>query len=40
MAELHEHKVKRLHIASMRRGIKEWNLILRSYASTRLAARN
>lgn len=38
MAELHEHKVKRLHMRSMRRGIKEMDLILPSYASTRLAA--
>ncbi|MGY9038880.1 MAG: succinate dehydrogenase assembly factor 2 [Rhodobacterales bacterium] len=38
MAELHEHKVKRLHMRSMRRGIKEMDLILPPYASTRLAA--
>ncbi|MBQ0765499.1 MAG: succinate dehydrogenase assembly factor 2, partial [Sulfitobacter litoralis] len=31
MAELHEHKVKRLHMRSMRRGIKEMDLILPSY---------
>ena len=37
MAELHEHKVKRLHMRSMRRGIKEMDLILPSYAATRLA---
>jgi antitoxin CptB len=38
MAELREHKVKRLHMRSMRRGIKEMDLILPSYASTRLEA--
>ncbi|WP_372992179.1 succinate dehydrogenase assembly factor 2 [Sulfitobacter sp.] len=37
MSELHEHKVKRLHMRSMRRGIKEMDLILPSYAATRLA---
>jgi antitoxin CptB len=36
MAELREHKVKRLHMRSMRRGIKEMDLILPSYAATRL----
>ncbi|SFS40048.1 antitoxin CptB [Sulfitobacter marinus] len=36
MAEPREHKVKRLHMRSMRRGIKEMDLILPSYASTRL----
>lgn len=36
MSELREHKVKRLHMRSMRRGIKEMDLILPSYASTRL----
>ncbi|EEB85508.1 succinate dehydrogenase assembly factor 2 [Roseobacter sp. GAI101] len=37
MTELHEHKVKRLHMRSMRRGIKEMDLILPSYAATCLA---
>lgn len=37
MDELREHKVKRLHMRSMRRGIKEMDLILPSYAATRLA---
>ncbi len=37
MSELHEHKVKRLHMRSMRRGIKEMDLILPSYAEHRLA---
>jgi len=37
LTEIHEHKVKRLHMRSMRRGIKEMDLILPSYASTRLA---
>lgn len=36
MAELREHKVKRLHMRSMRRGIKEMDLILPSYCATRL----
>jgi antitoxin CptB len=36
LSELHEHKVKRLHMRSMRRGIKEMDLILPSYAATRL----
>ena len=36
MTELREHKVKRLHMRSMRRGIKEMDLILPSYAATRL----
>jgi antitoxin CptB len=36
MAELREHKVKRLHMRSMRRGIKEMDLILPSYAAIRL----
>ncbi|KIN64394.1 TPR domain protein [Sulfitobacter noctilucicola] len=31
--ELHEHKVKRLHMRSIRRGIKEMDLILTSYAT-------
>lgn len=37
MVELHEHKVKRLHMRSMRRGIKEMDLILPAFAATRLA---
>jgi antitoxin CptB len=37
VTELYEYKVKRLHMRSMRRGIKEMDLILPSYASQRLA---
>ncbi|HDZ81794.1 MAG TPA: succinate dehydrogenase assembly factor 2 [Roseobacter sp.] len=37
MTEPHEYKVKRLHMRSMRRGIKEMDLILPSYASQRLS---
>lgn len=36
MSELREHKVKRLHMRSMRRGIKEMDLILPSFAANRL----
>ncbi|MFT6675309.1 MAG: antitoxin CptB [Sulfitobacter sp.] len=35
--ELRAHKVKRLHMRSMRRGIKEMDLILSAYAGLRLA---
>ncbi len=34
--ELREHKVKRLAMRSMRRGIKEMDLILSAYADLRL----
>ena len=34
--ELRAHKVKRLHMRSMRRGIKEMDLILSAYAAARL----
>ena len=34
--ETREHKVKRLHMRSMRRGIKEMDLILSAYAGARL----
>ncbi|HEC70822.1 MAG TPA: succinate dehydrogenase assembly factor 2, partial [Roseobacter sp.] len=37
MTETYEYKVKRLHMRSMRRGIKEMDLILPSYASQRLS---
>jgi antitoxin CptB len=37
MAELREHKVKRLAMRSMRRGIKEMDLILSSFADHHLA---
>jgi antitoxin CptB len=36
--EPHATKVKRLHMRSMRRGIKEMDLILIRYAEARLAA--
>ncbi|MEM8653796.1 MAG: succinate dehydrogenase assembly factor 2 [Pseudomonadota bacterium] len=32
------HRIKRLHMRSMRRGIKEMDLILSTYASRHLAA--
>lgn len=35
-AELHEHRIKRLQMRSMRRGIKEMDLILSAYATARL----
>ncbi|MEX0281585.1 MAG: succinate dehydrogenase assembly factor 2 [Arenibacterium sp.] len=38
MSELPEHRLKRLHMRSMRRGIKEMDLILSAYASAHLAA--
>jgi len=37
MAETTEHRVKRLYMRSIRRGIKEMDLILSAYASDRLA---
>ncbi|MGJ8546968.1 MAG: succinate dehydrogenase assembly factor 2 [Sulfitobacter sp.] len=38
MTELREHRVKRLAMRSMRRGIKEMDLILSSFADGNLAA--
>ena len=35
--ELRAHKVKRLHMRSMRRGIKEMDLILSAFAADHLA---
>ena len=35
--ELREHKIKRLYMRSIRRGIKEMDLILTSYADGHLA---
>ena len=35
--ELYEHRLKRLRMRSMRRGIKEMDLILSAYADTHLA---
>ena len=37
MQETRAHKVKRLHMRSIRRGIKEMDLILSAYATARLA---
>lgn len=37
MAETTEHRVKRLYMRSIRRGIKEMDLILTAFASDRLA---
>ena len=36
--EPHDHRIKRLHMRSMRRGIKEMDLILSAYATAHLAA--
>ncbi len=36
MPEVHEHRLKRLQMRSMRRGIKEMDLILSAYAEARL----
>lgn len=36
-SELREHRLKRLHMRSMRRGIKEMDLILSAYAARHLA---
>ncbi len=36
MTELHEHKIKRLKMRSMRRGIKEMDLILSHFADKTL----
>lgn len=36
MTELHEHRVKRLKMRSMRRGIKEMDLILQRFAEGHL----
>ena len=35
--ETREHRIKRLHMRSMRRGIKEMDLILSAYAAENLA---
>lgn len=36
MTELHEHRIKRLQMRSMRRGIKEMDLILERFARSHL----
>lgn len=38
MTELHEHRLKRLQMRSMRRGIKEMDLILERFARAHLGA--
>lgn len=38
MAEPHAHRLKRLAMRSMRRGIKEMDIILSHFAETRLSA--
>ena len=38
MNELHEHRIKRLYMRSIRRGIKEMDIILTRFADARLAA--
>ncbi|MEP1521509.1 succinate dehydrogenase assembly factor 2 [Ascidiaceihabitans sp.] len=37
MAELYEHRLKRLRMRSMRRGIKEMDIILSAFADDHLA---
>lgn len=37
MSETYEHRLKRMHMRSMRRGIKEMDIILTAYAQTNLA---
>lgn len=37
MAELYEHRLKRLRMRSMRRGIKEMDIILSAFADEHLA---
>lgn len=37
-AEPREHRIKRLHMRSMRRGIKEMDIILMRFAAARLEA--
>ena len=38
MSEIREHRLKRMKMRSMRRGIKEMDIILSHFADTRLAA--
>ena len=40
MSETHEHRLKRLTMRSMRRGIKEMDLILTAYAASALADKD
>lgn len=37
MSETHEHRLKRMQMRSMRRGIKEMDIILSAYAKNNLA---
>jgi len=37
MTETYEHRLKRMHMRSMRRGIKEMDIILTAYAQRNLA---
>ncbi len=37
MNETHEHRLKRMHMRSMRRGIKEMDIILTAYSKANLA---
>jgi len=37
MSETHEHRLKRMQMRSMRRGIKEMDIILTAYAKANLA---
>ena len=38
MSETYEHRLKRMQMRSMRRGIKEMDIILSAYAETNLAS--
>ncbi|PCJ05925.1 MAG: succinate dehydrogenase assembly factor 2 [Rhodobacteraceae bacterium] len=40
MSETYEHRLKRMHMRSMRRGIKEMDIILTAYAKANLAQMN
>lgn len=40
MSETHEHRLKRLSMRAMRRGIKEMDIILSRYAAARLMDMN
>ncbi|MFT6452850.1 MAG: antitoxin CptB, partial [Halocynthiibacter sp.] len=37
VSETHEHRIKRMKMRSMRRGIKEMDIVLSAYAEDRLA---
>ena len=40
MSETYEHRLKRMQMRSMRRGIKEMDIILSAYAQTNLSQMN